>query len=197
MLTVLDGNMLAEAFPLEKRSSATVAGIDAAGRLAQWQRTERFAVQVEGETVLIPARLHFACEQSRLAVGTESWLLACALQTRSSDGFERQRAMRHLLVSVQPWAAPFIVELVGSYVVEILEDIYAGITPELARIIGAFLAENPAYWNTIKSRVTSYWDVYYRPRWRNGRAERSDDYVGFRLIQQLQAAASQCALAAH
>jgi hypothetical protein len=126
-----------------------------------------------------------------LAEDVDAWLFTRALQTRSNDGYERQRALHDLLADAQPWAAPFIVALIGEYVVEILDDIYAAMTTEIEQTIHTFIAYNPNYWNTIKRRVTSYWNVYYRARWLGGpnRAERRDEYVGFRLIQQIEAAA--------
>jgi hypothetical protein len=75
-----------------------------------------------------------------------------------------------------------------------LDDISGAMTPEIEQTIGTFIVHNPDYWNTIKRRVTSYWNVYYRARWLGGpgRAERRDEYVGFRLTQQIEAAAYRC-----
>jgi hypothetical protein len=130
-----------------------------------------------------------------LTARDEAWPFARASQTRSNDGFERQRAALDLLAYLRPCGAPFIVALIGEYVVEILDDIAAALTPEPARTLGAFIVANEAYWNTTKRRVTSCWNVYYRARWLNdyGRAEQRDEFVGFRLIQQLEAAALQAA----
>ena len=190
MLTSIDGTMLAEAFSLEYRSEAMSAGNATARLLAPRQWTERFPVQVEAQHILIPARLHFMSGRLPLTESDEAWLFARALQTRSNDGFERQRAARDLLADLQPWGAPFVVALIGEYVVDILDDIAAALTPELARTLGAFIVCNEAYWATTKRRVTSYWNVYYRARWLDdyGRVERRDEFVGFRLIQQLEAA---------
>lgn len=190
MLTAFTAPMLAEAFTSEHRKFAATAAKIVAQRLAPRQWTERFAVLVEGEEVLIPARLHFLDEQVTSASDAESWPFVRALQTRSNDGFERQRATRDLLGRPQPAFAPFIVALIGEYVVEILEDIFAGMTPEFECQIGSFLAANPPYWNTIKRRVTSYWNAYYRARWLQdqGRPERRNEYVGTRLVERLDAA---------
>jgi hypothetical protein len=191
MLTKIDGPMLAEAFPAEHLPAAMIAGMDAARLLAPRQWTERFAVQVERQTVLIPARLHFASDRLALTETDEAWCFARALQARSSDGFERQRAARDLLMDLPPWAAPFILTLIGEYVVEILQDISAAMTPEVEQALGAFIVQNEAFWSTIKRRVTSYWNVYYRSNCRNeGRqAYRRDEYVGFELVDRLGTAA--------
>lgn len=195
MLTVIDGPLLAAAFPIEHRRTAMSACLEAAGLLAPRQWTERFAVQVEGETVLIPVRLHFASERLALVERDEAWRFARALQTRSNDGFERQRAARDLLAGLQPWAAPFVVALLGEYVVEILKDFSATMTPELEQTLGVFIVHNEDFWNTTKRRVTSYWNAYYRSSSASEcrRAYRRHEYVGFELIDRLETAASRCA----
>lgn len=192
MLTEIDGSMLAEAFALEHRSAAALAGEATACVLAPRQWTERFSVQAEGQSVLIPARLHFSSNRLQLTESDEAWRFARALQTRSNDGFQRQRAARDLLADLQPWAAPFVVALIGEYIIEILDDIAAALTPETSRTLGAFVIQNEAYWNTTKRRVTSYWDVYYRSHRSSEtrRTYRRDDYVGFKLIDRLEMAAS-------
>lgn len=191
MLTEIDGPMLAEAFSVEHGSVATSAGEAAARLLVPRQWTERFVVQAEGQNVLIPARLHFVPDQLPLAESDEAWRFARALQTRSNDGFERQRAARDLLADLRPWAAPFIVALIGEYVVEILDDIAVALTPEHAHVLGVFITHNEPYWDTTKRRVASYWNVYYRSSRSSEvrQAYRRDEYIGFRLVDRLERAA--------
>lgn len=191
MLTELDGSMLAKAFPNKNRQAALLAGHEAARLLAPRQWTERFAVRVEAQTVVIPARLHFASDRLALPVTHAAWSFVRALQTRSNDGFERQRAARDLLRSAEPWFAPFIVALIGEYIVEILEDVSDALTPQLEQTLGAFIRDNDAFWATTKRRITSYWNVYYR--WSGAselrRAYPRDEYIGFTLVDRLEAAA--------
>lgn len=192
MLTDIDESMLAEAFPSQHRSAAASAGEAAFQALEPQQWTERFSVRAGEQSILIPARLRFASERLRLSKHDEAWRFARALQTRSNNGFERQRAARDLMMDLEPWGAPFIVALIGEYLVEILEDISNAMTPDLERTLGAFIIENDAFWATTKRRVTSYWNVYYRSRWSSepGQAYRRDEYVGFELVDRLGSAAS-------
>jgi hypothetical protein len=191
MLIELDGSMLAAAFPTGHRQAALLAGHEAARLLAPRQWTERFAVRVEAETVVIPARLHFASDRLALAETDAAWSFVRALQTRSNDGFERQRAARDLLRNADPWFAPFIVALIGEYIVEILQDVSEELTPELERTLGAFIRDNEAFWARTKRRITSYWNAYYR--WSRASELRQayprDRYVGFTLVDRLEAAA--------
>ena len=74
MLTTVDGQMLAAAFPEKYRAAAITAGADAAAlRPRQW--TERFSVQVEGEQALIPASLHLSSDEAALPERSEAWQL--------------------------------------------------------------------------------------------------------------------------
>lgn len=197
MLTGLDGSLLAEAFPSRCRLSSAVGSEAVAYLLTPRQWTERFLVRVEDETVSIPTRLHFASED--LPLSPSDRIFARALQTRSSDGFQRQRAAHDLLDSLEPWCAPFIVALLGEYVVQILDDLDTALTPKKIETLGQFIAQNGAYWQTTKRRVTSYWNVYYRSasdsgvqsKWGQDSLSRfrREDYVGFRIIERLEAAA--------
>lgn len=191
MLTEINGEMLAEAFSLEYRLEAVSAGNAVARLLTSRQWTERFDFNVEGHRVLIPARLHFDYERLPLPDSDEAWLFARALQTRSNDGFERQRAALDLLADLRPWAAPFIVALIGEYIIEILDDISAALTPENVHTLAVTIAENGAYWDTTKRRVASYWNEYYRSNRSSEtrRAYRRDEYIGFKIIDQIEMAA--------
>jgi hypothetical protein len=193
MLTSIDASLLEEAFPSAVRLDAKLAGAEVAHRLTEQQWTDRISVRVENQTLLIPARLRFASPLSNLPKGSEARLMACALLSRSNDGFERQLAAQDLVADLRPWAAPFIVTLIGEYVVEILEDIHAAMTVSTENTLATFVATNPDFWGTIKRRVASYWDVYYRnPRGsETRRIYGRSDYAGFKLIDRLEAAASE------
>lgn len=188
----ISGYTLAKAFSSKHGPAALIAGNVVSRQLAPRQLAKQFVVQAEGQSVLIPERLNFVSDDLQLTESEDAWLLARALQTRSNDGFQRQRAARDLLTDLQPWAAPFIVSLIGEYIVEILDDVAAALTHESTQTLGTFISHNQAYWNTTKRRVMSYWNEYYR--WQgaqSGGAHRRDQYVGFKLIAELETAASE------
>ena len=182
MLTDLNVDLLADAFPDALHDDALAAADMILGQLQKKQWTERFDVHVDGEAVQLPARLRFATSCSKAAPNDNISLMAECLRTRSNDGFERQRAVRRLLTDIRPWSAPFITVLIGEYVVEILHDIYAALSPSVSDTLAAFICTNPSYWERTRQRVASYWDVYYRTDFRRS------DYVGFKLIDELEAA---------
>lgn len=179
--THIDLADLTEAFPSGHQSEARAASKAVLKSLHSLQWTDRFSVLVNGETVFLPARLHFVAENLSLNPALPAWKFARSLQTRSKDGFQRQRALQDIFPELQPWAAPFIIALIGEYVVEILIDIERAMTPEASRVLANFILENPTYWETTKRRVMSYWSVYYR------REFTRENYVGFHLVDRLEA----------
>lgn len=125
---------------------------------------------LQGETLLIPHRIYNpepSPGQVRGRVGDELTVLGC-LYSRHHDGFVRQRSLAVMLRSRQPWVVPFVVQLLGEYVVEITVDVerFTRETlprrPEQRRTFATFLAENPGYTRLTEQRATSYWSAYYR-----------------------------------
>ncbi len=127
---------------------------------------------MEGEKLLIPYRIYnpepseaFLAELDAL----ERLLLAC-LYTRNHDGFVRQRNLAPLLSSDEPWVIPFIVQLLGEYVIDICEDIaeFTNTTlrtrKTMRRNFVSFFEHNPEFIALTESRATSYWDCYHRTR---------------------------------
>lgn len=171
---------LAEAFPRALRDKALEAGRDASRDLCGDGEWQRFPVMVGGEVLQIPDRLNLASGISREGPDRITWLMRRALVTRSNNGYDRQAAARGLLVDPQPWTAPFLVALVGEYVVEILDDTEAAMSPALHGSLRVFIDENPQYWYLTKQRIASYWNEYQR--WRTSRS----NYVGTRLIRLLE-----------
>jgi hypothetical protein len=170
--------VLAEAFPLAQRADA----LRALNRLRvdRSYSSSSFAVQVEGETRMIPERIHFSMPIFDAAIlSGQAREIAHCLLSRSTDGYARKRAVPGVLSINQPWSVPFVVRLIGEYVVEILDEIERNLELADRDILTKFLDENPAFRRTTAARVASYWDAYYR------HSHPARDYIGFRLLRQL------------
>jgi hypothetical protein len=148
------------------------------------------SVEIDGESLAIPWRIYNPEPPDR-AVGSlpdlQQVILHC-IYTRHHDGFVRQKHLEHAVRSDHPWVAPFIVQLVGEYVLEIVVTIQQALseldqpgTP-VRETYGRFLAQNPSFFALTRQRVVSYWDCYYR----NQCAKNA--YPGFALIASLEAA---------
>lgn len=153
----------------------------------------RLELQVEGETVVVPYRQYLdSVRPTDPAIGlltpAQHLALGC-LWTRHHNGWTRQRWVRRIVRAEQAWVMPFVVQLLGEYVVEIITDICLAL-PELAdpaspiaRRYGRFLSDNPAFLQLTSQRVASYWDCYHR-----GRHLNRSDYPGYVLLDRLRRA---------
>jgi len=180
---------LVAAFPARLASDVqSVLAVMPEARLAPMMP---FEVEVQGETVVIPSRIYNeepGASLKRPLAGTQQVILHC-LYSRHSDGRVRQRHLEQIVASGEPWVVPFVVQLAGEYVLEILEAIGRGL-PGLAvpgsaqrRLYGEFIARNPAFFARTERRVVSYWSCYYR--WKYGAF---GTYPGCVLLEALRAA---------
>ena len=123
-----------------------------------------------GEPVVIPQRVYNPEPSPRFAAGLSPLeaVVSAAIYSRHHDGFVRQRQLGTLLDTDEPWIAPFIVQLLGEYVIQIHRDIERFARTELpARpssraSLSAFFAENPCFGALTRQRAISYWSCYYR-----------------------------------
>ncbi|MFG3642535.1 hypothetical protein ACGF3C_19970 [Micromonospora sp. NPDC047762] len=158
--------------------------------------TSPFRVLVDGEPVVIPYRVYsdeppVAAEAALSA--TQRAVLDC-LYTRHHDGRVRQRRLERVVGLIQPWVAPFVVQLVGEYVDEILLVIRRVLEPKLVvpqspadAVYGRFTAANPAFVTLTDQRAASYWDCHHRRRY-----PMLSDYPGHASVAALRAAAKRC-----
>jgi hypothetical protein len=126
-----------------------------------------FKVLVQGEVLSAPYRVYYQTAKFRLVIASstgDSRSLALALGTRHCDGYVREECLRQIVVMDRPWIVPFIVQLIGEYVIEIVEVIAAAIPVANAERFSEFALANPGFMATTRRRATSYWDCYYRNR---------------------------------
>ncbi|MEU5282104.1 hypothetical protein AB0G87_37475 [Streptomyces asoensis] len=184
-------NPLITAFPAELASDAeAVLAVMPDSRL---QPHASFSVAVEGQQVLIPERL-YNDEPSTDTVASlsprQQQLLHC-LYSRHCDGVVRQRHLEKTVGSTDPWVVPFVVQLVGEYVLEILvvicDELRDLATPGSGGHLayGQFIVDNPAFFARTQRRVVSYWSCYYRGTYASFRG-----YPGCTLLDLLRSAAS-------
>ena len=173
---------LSLAFPAALRP-AVAALTDSAG----WRpeiRHYTYHVMLGGDTLTIPLRLYVDRgllwdDAGRDATGRG---IAWCLGTRHHDGHVREACLTRLLAAPQGWMAPFIVHLVGEYVIEIVQRIEAALpafSPDMRAALAGFVRENPGYLGTIERRTVSY-------RFRGGPPPLLD-YPGKRVIACLRA----------
>ena len=156
-----------------------------------------FTVRVQGEHLTIPGRLYNP-EPGDDVFGQlsakQTKLLHC-LYTRHHDGYVRQYHLNQIIDATDPWIVPFVVQLAGEYVLDIVITIQQQLiglnhpgTPH-HQAYGQFAATNPDFLHLTSQRVASYWNCYYRHRGAHHRYAHRD-YPGRVLINSLQDAAA-------
>ena len=154
--------------------------------------TKGFEVVVIGQEKLeIPQRVYYKPPYS-LAMSKftqkEQEILNCIF-SRHENGFVRQKSVQNIIGSNNIWTVPYIVKIIGEYVIEILNDIDNGFEIINKSNLISFVQQNPDFYNRTRSRVGSYWDCYFRqqfPEILNGiRTPEKQRYVGFRLLNKI------------
>lgn len=146
------------------------------------------AITFGGETLEVPGRIAVAFPRHRLEeLAPLNRAAAGCIYTRHHDGFIRQRALHLALSQDVDWSAPFLVQLLGEYVVEISTDVHEFLTgaaathPTTVRGLQHFVEANPSFMELTRARATSYWREYYCRRYWP-----MQDYPAIRALDQLE-----------
>ncbi|WP_053227422.1 hypothetical protein [Solirubrobacter soli] len=118
-------------------------------------------VAVGEERIAIPYRVHYP----ELAVPEElsdrQRRIANCIYSRHGDGYVRERSIARVLDATEPWVIPYVLQLLGEYVVEICLMILAR-APLTSLDYRAFAQANRDFIDLTEQRATSYWGAYYR-----------------------------------
>lgn len=141
-----------------------------------------FKVNCRGRELNIPERIYYiepSSTQYNSLTDRQKVVLNC-LFTRHHSGFIREDNLKKIIHKANDyyWIIPYLIRLTGEYVIEILQVIKDNLYRIEKRIIIDFISENIIFYNTIKSRIISYWDCYYRSKY-----PVKKDYVGFEIIE--------------
>lgn len=162
------------AFPSAMRERAKRAADALAASDAKLSPTS-FSVTVDGGRLNIPERLYVAAPSTFDDLDS----VFVALMTRHHDGFVREQAVKCLLIDADEWPVPFLIRLIGEYVIEIVDLIDDAFDALDRDAWTAFVIANPGFVALTDARVISYWDCYYRQ-------VATADYVGFRLMNKVR-----------
>jgi hypothetical protein len=150
-----------KAFP----SSLSVQATSTANLIPAYpHRLWTYDVVLDREVLAIPVRLYFprAVLQAPPPDDDIAYTMLLCLGTRHHDGFVREECVSKLLKRGYGWTVPFIVQLLGEYVVEITQVISDALPHVDMAPYVRFIAENEGYMETTGRRITSYWSCYYR-----------------------------------
>ena len=180
VMTTQRNNELASAFPKAIRNDALIALFEFPEIAHKWT----FPVRVAGELVSIPGRVycaHAALETTPLS-DLQKELVDCLL-TRHQNGFVRQKHLDRIIGSENIWIPPFVIQLIGEYVIEILQVIEQSLSNLNVSVYEEFIWWNPEFMALTERRVTSYWNEHYRRPVSGRIVYKRQEYVGFRLLR--------------
>jgi hypothetical protein len=142
-----------------------------------------YEFNLENNPFEMPSRIYW--EEHRLMEPkglsqTSRTILAC-IMTRHHNGYVREKHLNNIIGSDEYWTTPYLVQLLGEYVVEILDLVLDNFDRINTTHLKNFVLENELYWYTTKQRIASYWDCYHK--YKN---QPKGDYVGFKLISRIE-----------
>jgi hypothetical protein len=178
-------NAALAAFPRDCRSVALAAADELAPIVDDKYRKRSISMNIGGQDVYIPERLHFVCAGRMLKDHDSVTLAARCLLTRSTDGHLRQRGLISIIKFRENWVIPFVILLAGDYVAEVVSEILL-VLPELDRPSYAdFVRRNRPAIRVLRAKATSYWNAYYRHIYLT-----PSSYPGLAVLHELETWAS-------
>lgn len=139
-------------------------------------------VNIDGELLTIPYRVYFnepELEKERTLTDRQKSILNCIF-LRHHNGYVRQRRLEKIENS-EYWVTPFTFQLLGEYVIEILEVLDEQLDDDKLENYKLFAIENSKYYKQTESRMISYWNEYYRRRF-----PKLKNYVGRIIFDQIK-----------
>lgn len=140
---------------------------------------ECFAINLDGQTINIPYRIYYNEPVQQNLTDTETFLLDCIF-TRHHNGYVREKKVRRIVTADNYLATPFVAQLLGEYVVEILQVVKDNLSLTQLDNLIKLKKDNPKFFKMTEKRVQSYWDCYYK--WTTKKV----DYVGFQILKAMK-----------
>jgi serine/threonine protein kinase len=178
-----DLKILLDAFPSELEDDVKVV-FRILKKIKPYISSCKFNIEINNETICIPERIYVnepnITEEMELTQ-LQKQILDCFL-TRHHNGYVRQERLRNILSrgAVEKWIMPYIMRLLGEYIIEIINDIYINIDVIDVESLKAFINENKYFIKITEARIASYWNEYYK------NYINKDEYVGFKVKKYIQ-----------
>lgn len=146
-------------------------------------------INLSSDTIKLPYRIYyvpFSEEQNEGFSEIQKRLVLCYFLAHQ-NGYIRQKSLRELLATgkLLEHEIPYIMALLGSYVIEIIDDIFENFELLLEAGLSEFICLNPQFTMTIEGRLSSYWGEYYQHISKR-------DYSGFKIQRILKKTRKSC-----
>jgi hypothetical protein len=151
-----------------------------------------YSVILDRELLTIPYRNYYnepTPEKEKLLTPQQKAILNC-IYLRHHNGFVRQKRLEQLINTADNFVIPYTIQLLGEYVMEILEVLDRHINGKTIDNYIHFINENKKYWQQTESRMISYWNEYYRrpmyPKYQQPKYATRQEYIGQTIINKLK-----------
>jgi hypothetical protein len=128
--------------------------------LKECRPTECFQINYENEMLSIPYRIYCDDTVHYNLTEKERLILHC-LFTRHHDGHVREKHLKEIISINNYLTTPFIVQLLGEYVIELLIIIRDNLSVFLLDNLIRLKGYNKLFFTRTEQRIQSYWDCYY------------------------------------
>jgi hypothetical protein len=145
-------------------------------------QSEGQRVVLDGEELTIPGRVYFKKPDKMVnnLTSQQQTIINC-LYLRHQNGFVRQKCLELLLDKTDYYITPFIFQLLGEYVIEILMVADKAVNDLTISNYVKFVQDNPNYWQQTESRVISYWNEHYRYKY-----PKINSYIGKSILERIK-----------
>ncbi|MDD5189645.1 MAG: hypothetical protein PHE50_01230 [Dehalococcoidales bacterium] len=119
---------------------------------------------LNNQEVHLPSRVYNAETRNGLldTLSEKQKTIYACIHSRNHDGYVRENSLKYLIENQTDWSVPYILQLLGEYVVEITQIIENDVKKIDKDRVSHFALINPKFICLIRHRVISYWDCYYR-----------------------------------
>ncbi|KKI91044.1 hypothetical protein WQ54_17075 [Bacillus sp. SA1-12] len=129
----------------------------------------------------IPERIYFNVPSTSqiISLTEQQQVILAVLFTRHHNGLIREENLSKIIQRSNEyhWIIPYIIRIMGEYVIEILQVIKSNLDKVNKKKIKEFIIDNPIFYHKIESRVVSYWNCYYRNEY-----PKKEEYVGIEIL---------------
>ena len=176
---------LLNAFPTDLKQDVEIVADFLLDKNFDIHPTVEQEIILNGQKLIIPGRVYFdnpnETTGNNLTV-TQQIILNC-IYLRHHNGFIRQQRLEKLIDNIDDYfVIPYIFQLLGEYVMEILEVADKHINDKTINNYLKFFTENPKYRQQTESRMISYWDVYYR----RTKYKKLNEYIGQQIFNRIK-----------
>lgn len=195
-----DTELIVKSFPQELKNSV-ISLLEKLNLETECQTVCSEVAVLRNETIIFPYRVYYKIpninfvykEEKNLFLKSqkdpiEADILNCIF-SRHDNGFVRQEAIKNLTLSTNYWVAPYLVRIMGEYIIQILSDLNDAFDFMDREKLKQFIQQNPVFYAKTQARISSYWFCYYRtkfPEKLNGiRVIENKRYVGFQLLTKI------------